>query len=70
MSLGGGGTQRVINELSPTQAPFVEYGLNEAQRLYGAGMPSFFPDQTYVGPSEQTQTALEGMQNRALEGNP
>ena len=69
MSMGGG-TQRVVNELSPTQAPFVEYGLNEAQRLYESGMPAYFPDQTFVGPSEATQSALTAATNRAVMGNP
>ena len=33
-------------------------------------MPAYFPDQTFVGPSTQTQSALSAMQNRALMGNP
>lgn len=68
--MSGGGTTTQIQELSPTQAPFVEYGLDEAKRLYESGMPAYFPDQTYVGPSAQTQSALSAMQNRALMGNP
>jgi hypothetical protein len=68
--MSGGGTQTQIQELSPTQAPFVEYGLGEAQRLYQSATPSFFPAQTFVGPSQQTQSGLAAMQNRALEGNP
>ena len=68
--MSGGGTQTQIQELSPTQAPFVEYGLGEAQRLYQSATPSFFPAQTFVGPSQQTQSGLTAMQNRALEGNP
>lgn len=34
MSLGGGGVQRTVTELNPTQEPFVEYGLQEAKNLY------------------------------------
>lgn len=69
MSMGGG-TQRVVNELSPTQAPFVEYGLKEAQNLYQtADTPQFFPTDTFVGPSEQTQAALTAAQNRASMGS-
>ena len=68
--MSGGGTQTQIQELSPTQAPFVEYGLGEAQRLYQSATPSYFPAQTFVGPSQQTQSGLTAMQNRAIEGNP
>jgi len=70
MSFGGGGTQTQIQELSPTQAPFVEFGLQEAQNLYESGSPVFFPGQTFVGPSDQTQSALAAAQNRAIQGNP
>jgi len=68
--MSGGGSQTVYQKLDPTQAPFVEYGLEEAQRLYEGGMPTYFPDQTYVGASEQTRTALDAAQNRAAMGNP
>jgi hypothetical protein len=68
--MSGGGSQTVYQKLDPKQAPFVEYGLEEAQRLYEGGMPSYFPDQTYVSPSEQTEMALSAAQNRAATGNP
>jgi hypothetical protein len=69
---GGGGSQQSTtkNELDPTIKPFVEYGLNEAKSLYQTQTPQYYPGQTYVGPSEQTQTALQAAQNRALGGNP
>jgi hypothetical protein len=67
---GGGGTSKTTNELDPTVRPFVEYGLNEAKGLYQTDTPSYYPGQTYVGPSAQTQTALQAGQNRALAGNP
>ena len=69
---GGGGTQttKTTNELDPTVRPFVEYGLNEAKGLYQTDTPTYFPGQTYVGPSEQTQTALQAAQNRAMAGSP
>ena len=71
MSLGGGGTQTVYQKLDPTQAPFVEYGLEQAQTQYETeGMPSFYPGDTFVGPSEQTQAGLTAAQNRAVMGNP
>lgn len=67
---GGGGTQTVRTELDPTMRPFVEYGLNESQRLYEGGPTQFFPGQTYVGPSEMTQQGMQMAQQRALAGNP
>jgi hypothetical protein len=67
---GGGQTSTSKNELDPTVRPFVEYGLQEAKGLYQTDTPSYYPGQTYVGPSAQTQTALQAGQNRALAGNP
>jgi len=69
---GGGGksTQSTQNQLDPTVRPFVEYGLQEAKGLYQSDTPKYYPYQTYVSPSAQTQSALQGVQNRALAGNP
>ena len=69
---GGGGKsqQTTQNQLDPTVRPFVEYGLQEAKGLYQSDTPQYYPYQTYVDPSEQTQSALQGIQNRALAGNP
>jgi hypothetical protein len=69
---GGGGSQTSTtkNELDPTIRPFVEYGLGEAKGLYQTTTPEYYPGQTYVGPSAQTQTALQAAQNRAMAGNP
>jgi hypothetical protein len=67
---GGGSTSKTTNELDPTVRPFVEYGLNEAKGLYQTQTPTYYPGQTYVGPSAQTQTALQAGQQRALQGNP
>lgn len=67
---GGGGTQTVRTELDPAMRPFVEYGLNEAQRQYQQGPMQYYPGQTYVGPSDLTQTGMQMAQQRALAGNP
>ena len=69
---GGGGKsqQTTQNQLDPTVRPFVEYGLQEAKGLYQSDTPQYYPYQTYVSPSSQTQSALQGVQNRALAGNP
>jgi len=69
---GGGGTttSKTSSELDPTVRPYVEYGLGEAKNLYQKTGPSYFPGQTYVGPSAQTTTALQAAQNRAMAGSP
>ena len=56
---GGGGksTQSTQNQLDPTVRPFVEYGLQEAKGLYQSDTPSYYPYQTYIDPSQQTQQA-------------
>jgi len=67
---GSGGTQTVRTELDPVVRPFVEYGLNEAQRQYGAGPMEFFPGQTFISPSQMTQQGMQMAQQRALSGSP
>ena len=69
---GGGGksTQSTQNQLDPTVCPFVEYGLQEAKGLYQTDTPQYYPYQTYIDPSQQTQQALQSAQNRALAGSP
>tara|TARA_R100000149_G_C5837815_1_gene111014 strand:+ start:40 stop:894 length:855 start_codon:yes stop_codon:yes gene_type:complete len=68
---GGGGTQTIYQKLDPVQAKFVEYGLDQALSQYqNPDMPSFYPGDTFVGPSEQTQAGLDAAQNRAVTGNP
>lgn len=71
MSGGGGSTQTVQQKLDPAIVPYVTYGLDEAQNLYDSNTtPAFYPGQTFVGPSQQTQSALGAAQNRAIMGNP
>lgn len=67
---GGGGTQTVRTELDPSMRPYVEYGLQEARGLYESQLPQFYPGQTYVGPSQLTESALRMAQQRALTGSP
>ena len=57
----GGGSQSSTTkqELDPTIRPYVEYGLSEAKNLYQTTTPEYFPTQTYVSPSAQTQSALQ-----------
>ena len=69
---GGGGTttSKTSSELDPTVRPYVEYGLGEAKSLYQQPGPNYFAGQTYVSPSQQTTTALQAAQNRAMAGSP
>ena len=69
---GGGGSsqQTTQQQLDPTVRPFVEYGLQESKALYQTPGPNYYPYQTYVSPSQQTQQALQSAQNRALQGSP
>src|SRR6056300_1343194 len=67
---GGSSSQTTQQQLDPTVRPFVEYGLQEAKQLYQSDTPQYYPYQTYVSPSSQTQSALQATQNRALAGSP
>lgn len=67
----GGGTTTQIQQIDPVMRPFINYGLQEATRLYQSpDIPQYFPGQTYIGPSQQTQAALQAAQQRAAVGNP
>lgn len=57
-------------QIDPTIQPFLSYGLGEAQRLYQAGGPQYYPGQTYVAPSATTQSGLQALENRAMQGSP
>ena len=73
---GGGGGQQVqdrttttMNQIDPMLKPYVEYGLGESKRLYETQGPSYFPGQTYVGPTETTLSALQSGEQRAMAGS-
>lgn len=59
-----------VTEMDPAVRPYVTYGLGEAQRLYEAEGPGYYPGQTYISPSESTQAALQAAQTRAMQGSP
>ena len=67
---GGGSKSETTQQLDPTVRPFVKYGLEEAKQLYQTDTPSYYPYQTYVDPSQQTQQALQAAQTRAIAGSP
>ena len=56
--------------IDPTIQPFLSYGLTEAQKLYETGGPQYYSGQTYVSPSETTQTGIQALEARASQGNP
>ena len=56
--------------IDPTVQPYLSYGLSEAQRIYQSGGPQYYPGQTYVSPSQTTQTGLQALEQRALQGSP
>jgi hypothetical protein len=61
MLWGGGGSpqqQTTTSGIDPSMRPFVERGLSEAQRLYETYTPQYYQGQTFVGPSAQTESAL------------
>jgi hypothetical protein len=69
-SRGGQQTSTTTTSIDPTIKPYVTFGLEEGKRLYESGTPSFFPGQTYVDPSQATQSALQMAQERAMAGSP
>jgi hypothetical protein len=56
--------------IDPTVQPYLSYGLSEAQRIYQSGGPQYYPGQTYVSPSQTTQTGLQALEQRAMQGSP
>lgn len=67
---GGGGGSTTTTGIDPMLKPYVQYGLKEGQKLYQSAGPQFFKGQTYVSPSEATQSALQMAQQRATAGSP
>lgn len=67
---GGGQTQNSTTGIDPMLKPYVEYGTQEAKKLYEAGGPEYYAGQTYTGPSADTTSALTAASNRAMAGNP
>jgi len=68
---GGGGSQSVNTQVEPPAyaKPFLEFGLSEAKNLYNDGNPNYYPESTVVGFAPETEMALEGIRNEALDPN-
>lgn len=58
-----------VAQLDPTIRPYVGYGLEEARRLYQGFTPQYFPEQTYVSPTQASQAAIQAQINRATQGS-
>lgn len=72
MSKGGGGDTRQITQTTSAPAyakPFLEFGLSEAKNIY-QNQPSYYPGQTTVGFSPESEMALAGTRQMAIDGSP
>lgn len=74
MSKGGGGSK---NQTSTTTTeppkylqPFLQQGMQGAQDIYGKGPSQYYPGQTVVGFSPETEAALGMQASRAQNGSP
>lgn len=63
------GNQTTKTEPWKGQQPYLTYGFEQAQNLYGSGGPEYYPNATYVPFSPQSQMAMQLGQNRALMGS-
>jgi len=73
MSKGGGNTRQVqASTVEPPafQKPFIEYGLSQAKQLYESETPQYYPGQTVVGYSPESEMALQGIRQQAISGSP
>ena len=68
---GGGGAQTVNTQVTPPDyaKPFLEFGLSEALNQYRSDMPNYYPGSTVVGFSPESEMALTGVRDRALDPN-
>ena len=68
---GGGGSQTVNTQVEPPEyaKPFLEFGLAEAKDQFMSDMPGYFPGSSVVGFSPESEMALTGVRDRALDPN-
>jgi hypothetical protein len=63
--------QVTTSQIDPALRPFLTQGLERAQQLFLTGpQPTFFPGQTYVSPSAQTEQALAQQEALATGAQP
>lgn len=59
-----------VNEPPAFIQPYMQYGAQQAHSQYGAGGPEYYPGNTVVPFSSQTEQALGLTEQRALQGSP
>src|SRR5688572_12882463 len=47
----------------------LKFGFDQARQNYDSSSPSYFPNSTVVPFSNQTETGLSGIENRAMQGS-
>jgi hypothetical protein len=69
---GGSKNQTTTSSSEPPKylQPYLNYGVSEAKNLYGQGPQQYYPGQTVVGFSPETEAALGMTTNRANSGSP
>ena len=73
MSKGGGSTRTITQTSGPPEyaKPFLEYGMSQAKQLYTGGTgQQYYPGQTVVGYSPESEMALAGQRQMATTGSP
>jgi len=72
MSKGGGSTRTINTMVNPPEyaKPFLEYGLSQAKDLFSSAQPQYYPGQTTVGFSPESEMALSGIRDKAITGSP
>lgn len=72
MSKGGGSTRTITQSSGPPAyaKPFLEYGMSQAKQMYEGGPPQYYPGQTVVGYSPESEMALAGQRQMAMSGSP
>jgi len=56
--------------VDPNILPYLQMGLQQAEKLFFQQQPSMYPGQTYVSPSEQTLSALQQQEQLATGAQP
>lgn len=72
MSKGGGSTRTINTMVNPPAyaQPFLEFGLEQAKKIYESNKPQYYPGKTTVGFSPESEMALSGTRQMALDGSP
>lgn len=68
---GGGGSGTVNTQVEPPAygKPFLEFGLAEAKEQFMSDNPNYYTGSTVVGFSPESELALSGVRDRALDPN-